>query len=369
MLQMTTVVSRIPLALLLALTTVGAASAAPKGRLVAMTELAVENKAVFDGSEALTARWTLHNDTVETLQVLVWHTPLAGFSNDLFYVERDGEPVPYIGRLVKWGTPTAEDYVEIESGGSVSATFDPSAVYDMSQPGQYTIAYRSELLELEPLHGRHATPVKGAPGVQIESIEVGTADLVVRVGGVHKGTKGGGGEPQTQPPAFVACTNERQATLVQALVTAARMSGESRAYLQNLPASLRPSDARYDEWFGTYDSVNYSTVSTNFVAIESAFAIRTVSFHCDCEDSSYAFVYPTKPYEIHLCKIFWTVPMTGTDSKGGTLVHEMSHFDVVANTDDIVYGQTACRQLADVQPQNAIRNADSHEYFAEAGTP
>jgi peptidyl-Lys metalloendopeptidase len=366
--QKTMIAARVSVALVLALTAVSAASAAPEGRLVAMTELAADNtQAVYDGSEAITARWTLHNDTLETRRVLVWHTPLAGFSNDLFYVERDGEPVPYTGRLVKWGTPTAEDYVEIESGGSVSATFDPSAVYDMSQPGQYTIVYRSELLELEALHGQHAPPVKDGPAIRPESVEVDASELVMRLNQVTKRTKGS--EPQTQPPQFVACTNERQAALLEALATAAHMAAESRGYLQNLPAGLRPTDFRYDEWFGAYDAANYSTVTSNFVAIESAFTTRTVSFHCDCESSSFAFVYPTKPYGIHLCKAFWTAPMTGRDSKGGTLVHEMSHFDIVAGTDDIVYGQTACRQLADVQPENAIRNADSHEYFAEAGTP
>jgi peptidyl-Lys metalloendopeptidase len=370
--QRTAVAFRISAALFVALATAAVASAAPEGKLVAVTELAAESKAVFDGSEALAARWTLHNDTLEKVRVLVWHTPLAGFSNDLFAVERDGEPVPYTGRLVKWGEPTEEDYVEIESGKSLSATFDPSAVYDMSQPGLYTIRYREELLELEPLHGRRRAPaVKVAPGIRIENVDVLATDpLLVQLNVFNKGTKGGGGgEPQTQPPAFVSCTNERQAALLTALATAAHMANESRAYLQNLPASQRPSDLRYDEWFGLYDANNYSTVSTHFVAIESAFTTQTVSFHCDCESSSFAFVYPTKPYEIHLCKAFWNAAMTGTDSKGGTLIHEMSHFDVVANSDDVVYGQTACRGLADTQPSNAIRNADSHEYFAEAGTP
>jgi peptidyl-Lys metalloendopeptidase len=365
---MRTTTARVLLALSLAFAGVRAASAAPQGRLVAMTELASDNtQAVYDGSEAIVARWTLHNDTLETRGVLVWHTPLAGFSNDLFYVERDGEPVPYTGKLVKWGAPTAEDYVEIESGGSVSAAFDPSAVYDMSQPGQYTIVYRTELLELEALHGRHVPSVKDAPVLRPESIEVVASDLVIRLNLVTKATKGG--EPQTQQPLFVACTNERQATLLEALATAAHMATESRGYLQNLEGNLRPSDLRYGEWFGTYDAANYSTVTTNFVAIASAFTSRTVTFHCDCESSSFAFVYPTKPYDIHLCKAFWTATMTGRDSKGGTLIHEMSHFDVVAGTDDIVYGQIACRQLAQIQPENAIRNADSHEYFAEAGTP
>ncbi|HZI67882.1 MAG TPA: M35 family metallo-endopeptidase [Thermoanaerobaculia bacterium] len=363
----TTITTRLALAILLAFAGVCAASAAPEGRLVAMTEMAGDSQAVYDGSEALTARWTLHNDTLETRRVLVWHTPLAGFTNDLFYVERDGEPVPYTGRLMKWGEPTEADYVEIESGGSVWATFDPSEVYDMSQPGQYTIVYRSELLEHESLHGRHAPAVKGAPGVQIQSADVVASELVLKLNWIIKAPKGGGGQPLA--PAFVACTDERQATLLEALATAAHMSTESRGYLQSLPVPQRPSDFRYDEWFGVYDATNYSTVTTNFLAIESAFLTRRVSFHCDCESSSFAFVYPTKPYEIHLCNAFWNATMTGRDSKGGTLIHEMSHFNVVAGTDDVVYGQTACRGLADTQPHNAIRNADSHEYFAEAGTP
>jgi peptidyl-Lys metalloendopeptidase len=57
--------------------------------------------------------------------------------------------------------------------------------------------------------------------------------------------------------------------------------------------------------------------------------------------------------------------MTGTDSKGGTLVHEMSHFTVVAGTDDWAYGQAAAGALAGSNPDRAIDNADSHEYFGE----
>jgi peptidyl-Lys metalloendopeptidase len=38
---------------------------------------------------------------------------------------------------------------------------------------------------------------------------------------------------------------------------------------------------------------------------------------------------------------------------------------VVAGTDDNVYGQPACRQLARDSPEEAIANADRREYFAE----
>ena len=75
--------------------------------------------------------------------------------------------------------------------------------------------------------------------------------------------------------------------------------------------------------------------------------------------------YPNQPYKIYVCNAFWSAPMTGTDSKAGTLIHEMSHFNVVAATDDWAYGQTAAKSLASSDPTKALDNADSHEYFAE----
>jgi peptidyl-Lys metalloendopeptidase len=57
--------------------------------------------------------------------------------------------------------------------------------------------------------------------------------------------------------------------------------------------------------------------------------------------------------------------MNGTDSMGGTLVHETSHFDKIASTEDTEYGQSDCKKLAKKSPKEAINNADSHEYFAE----
>jgi peptidyl-Lys metalloendopeptidase len=103
----------------------------------------------------------------------------------------------------------------------------------------------------------------------------------------------------------------------------------------------------------------------NFGKISSAMNNATVSFDCSSKQNVYAYVYPNQPYQIYLGRVFWSAPLTGTDSKAGTLIHEMSHFNVVAGTDDVVYGQTGARSLALSDPEDAIRNADSHEYFAE----
>jgi len=43
----------------------------------------------------------------------------------------------------------------------------------------------------------------------------------------------------------------------------------------------------------------------------------------------------------------------------------VSHFNVVSGTDDIVYGQAGAKNLAATDPNGALNNADSHEYFVE----
>ncbi len=122
---------------------------------------------------------------------------------------------------------------------------------------------------------------------------------------------------------------------------------------------------RYTTWFGAKNSTRFNTVKSHYIAIENAFQTKPVVVDCGCTDNYYAYVYPTQPYKIYVCNAFWSAPATGTDSKAGTLVHEMSHFNVVAGTDDWAYGQTACKSLATRSPKKAIDNADSHEYFAE----
>lgn len=58
---------------------------------------------------------------------------------------------------------------------------------------------------------------------------------------------------------------------------------------------------------------------------------------------------------------FWKAPLSGTDSQGGTIVHESTHFTANAGTDDYAYGQSDCKSLAKSNTAHAIENADSHE--------
>ncbi|KAJ8462131.1 hypothetical protein ONZ45_g18046 [Pleurotus djamor] len=79
----------------------------------------------------------------------------------------------------------------------------------------------------------------------------------------------------------------------------------------------------------------------------------------------HAFVDPSQADIVTLCGAFWRAPLTGTDSQGGTIIHEASHFIVNGATQDHAYGQANAQFLARIDPSRAVDNADSHEYFAE----
>jgi peptidyl-Lys metalloendopeptidase len=141
----------------------------------------------------------------------------------------------------------------------------------------------------------------------------------------------------------------------------------SKSYATNAKNYMQTHTAsnvgpRYTTWFGSATTTYVSTITNHFVKIEDAFLNKPITIDCTCTDNYYAYVYKNQPYTIHVCNAYRSAPTTGTDSKAGTLIHEMSHFTVVADTDDWAYGQTACKRL---KSNKSTDNADSHEYFSE----
>ena len=344
--------------------TLSPAMAGSLGNAALAPYLTVE-KAALTTSDAVKVGFSLANQGADDLFVLKWKTPLAGVEADLFIVERDGERVAYTGRLVKRAAPRASDYIRIPAGETVSATFDLASVYDMRQPGEYTVRFAAVGINVVREDFRAGRTVVGV----LAALASQTAALS------HPGRDLRGEEPafeasfgtKAQTPTYLNCSSSRISQIGSSLTNAQTYATNAYNYLVNLPTASRSNSTRYRTWFGTYTSSRYSTVQSHYNSIKNALANQTFRLNCDCasDTSTYAYVYANQPYEIHLCGAFFAAPATGTDSKAGTIVHETSHFTVVAGTNDYAYGQSACKSLANSNPTNATRNADSHEYFAE----
>ena len=325
----------------------GGAKAAPAGLTIHISA----DKATIGAWEGALVNVTVSNNGKRAAKVLKWFTPFEDVEEPLFSVTRDGQAVAYIGALYKRPAPTAADYIILKPGKSFTRTIDLGAYYDLSESGNYSIQYNVASWNL---HSEKGNLLQGAASLTSNKLSlaiVGRASTAV-----HEIAPAAATGSNT----FTKCTTTQQTSLNAARSQAGTYSANALSYLNAGTQGLR-----YTTWFGVFNTTRYNTAKTHFSSISSAMDTAPVTFNCGCKKKYYAYVYPTQPYTIYLCNVFWTAPLTGTDSKAGTLIHEMSHFNVVSATNDWVYGQAGAKNLAITDPAKAVTNADNHEYFAE----
>jgi peptidyl-Lys metalloendopeptidase len=342
---------------------------APGGLSVTLSSPASTQSAAHD----VMVDVTMTNFSSEPVQVLRWYTPLEQASSGLFKVTRNGEVVDYVGALVKRGVPTAADYVTIAAGDSMTRPVKLSSLYDFSATGVYNVEY--DVASMHTYRGKlpgtalSADASQRAAG-QLQQLSSNTIAMTILGGSTVPAqdslvARGYVSADFAATVTTIGCSAAQATAATTALRSAETYASESLAYLN---AGTR--GPRYTTWFGVFSASRYATVTTHFRNISSAASTRAIALDCStCRSgpnaNAFAYVFANQPYRIYLCNAFWSAPNTGTDSRAGTLVHELSHFTVLAGTNDRAYGQTAARRLATTNPAAAVANADNHEYFAE----
>jgi peptidyl-Lys metalloendopeptidase len=300
--------------------------------------------------DRVVVHWSMTNQGEVALSVPHWEVPSATIEENIFTITRDGEPVRYYGKLAKRLEPRPEDLVEIAPGQTLAADVELSAFYRMGRAGEYAIE-----------HAEHHLPVfvAGEPQIaELRSNQVATLRMDENPGadspksGVHSDVVSSG---------YQGCSSSQKTKITNALNSAQSYALNAESYMNS-----GTRGARYTTWFGSYTSSRYARVRSHYASIRDVIQNERMVFDCTCTDSgTYAYVYPDDPYVEYFCGAFWSAPNTGTDSRAGTIIHETSHFTVVAGTNDWTYGQSSCKSLARTNPSHAVDNADSHEYFAE----
>lgn len=271
-------------------------------------------------------------------------------------VTRVPVPIRYTGPLAKRSRPSAADYIPIYAGQSFKQTIDLGQLYDISQDDQYSVTLIQQLrYTLE-----QPTFDSGGELVPVELDNWVTSKThLVTLGGVVL-------QERVVTPEFGLCSASQQSTTFSAAEAAERLVGIAVDDLQSLTAEQRVSSPRYTRWFGAHTGDRFETTLQNLLNVQKVLSEQAIRFNCDCDLSGvYAYVRADDPYDIFLCPAFWASNTVGTDSQAGTIVHELSHFHVVAGTQDHVYGKPNAQLLAATDPVRAVGNADNHEYFVE----
>lgn len=176
-----------------------------------------------------------------------------------------------------------------------------------------------------------------------------------------------------EPHLFDRCEKAEIEVVLEAMGAASKLSLQAAVSIGDTPEFRR--------WFGPYSKENAAAVRAGFKSIHAVLRDQSVKVVCanvgeeDCDARMYANVWAHDPYVINLCPAFFSMPQMHVHSnasvqmengtRAGTIIHELSHFDIVAGTDDICYTRPVCAQLAEFERQVLVRNADSYQYFAE----
>jgi hypothetical protein len=315
--------------------------------------------------------FAIENTGSEAYQLLKWGTPFEDtLTANCFTVEREGETVPYDGRMVKRGDPAPESYLVIEPGERLTKDVDISHAYAIDQPGNYSVSLNTTLFDAYPIAGNAKQAPRKRQNHEPHKLPTATVSFQVVDGGEPKLTEGQAARKSSKAlaksnaktPNFNGGTATEQADTVIAHNNAQYFAALAASQLAAGPAS---TNTLYQTWFGAFDQGRYDEVTKDYNDISNNLLSNQVTYDLSgsgCQPDYFAYTHKGDS-TIWLCNLYKSAAQIGTDCKFGTLIHEWSH--AVAGTDDNAYGESACQTLATTDAQKAVDNADSHEYFAE----
>lgn len=326
----------------------------------------------FGANDGVNVILQYSNLGTEPISLYRWNYPENELNDPLFRVTLYGMSVDYVGPLIKRGEPTNKDLIELAPGSTISTTIDISLVYDMSETGRYVIQFHrmlGQLMSTDENDNDDSIPSLYAP----ENIILVSPRVVVFVVGRPNPLAEDQGGIMTNlralQPIFTKCDDSQIDDTTLAL-------DEAQNYAENATDYFNTEETatlRYTTWFGAYSPANWKKLTGDYSRILAAIVEQTLTFDCSCPidnpENTFAFVYPTQPYTIYLCGSFWTAPIAGSNSKAGTIIHELAHFKIIAGTDDITYGEESAKKLAKTNPAKAVDNSDNIEFFAENTPP
>ncbi|MEM7376482.1 MAG: M35 family metallo-endopeptidase [Pseudomonadota bacterium] len=324
----------------------------------ALADWAVSLVAAGDGRVAVTLENRGAHDAWVRVPGSLLDTALPEHLFVLSPVVRDDSTggVSYAGPVVKRVPAGAGDYLRIDAGERLERVHDLRAHYRIPAAGGYRVQLIQHLhtLDLAPEAGEGA---RLAQREQVAWLRSNTLDIVLPQDLA---------KTRLRTPDYQGCDASQQSLVLSAAQSAESLVGVAVTDLASLSPERQLNSPRYRQWFGPHSSVRFTTALQNLRNVQKVLREDTVRYNCGCDIAGvYAFVRADLPYDITLCPAFWSTTTVGTDSRAGTIVHELSHFRIVAGTSDHAYGQQSAATLANLNPVLAVDNADNHEYFVE----
>ena len=304
--------------------------------------LAVKLSAVVAGIDGI--KVTLTNDEKEPLSIITANSPFSPepLTEDVLRVNQGGYPAQFVGHHVNWNYNALDDVTKIlYPGESLTNIISVSGRYStFTGPVTATVSF--------PLRLCRELSCDMPRLIESEPLELSARTYKRRKTIANPNFN------------FVNC-DKKQTVATEAAVKGFPLLEQSA--IDYLNAATEGS--KIAEFFGSSSNIK-KAVKTYTKSKNHVFDMTCGTIDMCGSESVYAFVYPNQPGMVYFCGQFFKTSNTGWDSRPGVLVHEVSHFKIVGDTDDIVYGRVGARELAKDSPLQTVNNADNFEYFAES---
>ncbi len=260
----------------------------------------------------------------------------------------------------------------------MSSTFDVSEGYDMSKAGTYSVAVDTYIeYAVGSVKGMNEP---GKPGIDIKISHLSSPAVSFQVVGRKAGNGTSGQRARSLERGnkrIMSAGNfrKRGVPLDPEVVGNAAQIQETKdlhrdtydmvvSVYSDLKSSSNPLANNLKTWFGGTTYLQDITVKYNNIAYYlQVDTIKYVFYGQDCLSNWFAYTW-LGARTVYLCNAYDYLPKWyGQDNKLLTIVHELSH--ALTYTDDIVYGEYACKALAKSDPKAATKNAESYAYFAD----
>ena len=285
----------------------------------------------------------LTNNGQRDYSVLKLHTPLEGQPSDCLRVTRNGKKIEYDGIFVKRNLMSPEDLLVVPAGKNVSASFDISAGYDMSEAGIYTIAVDSYLEYVEINAKGNGKPPIPKIVRKLSSLPVmfnvtgnpSRKTLGQKARSLEKNDLGKRSQIGSAPrdPSLIGGSASQQAAVKEAHRAAYH-------YVKAAIIDLNRSPERAKTWFGKLSQRVVNVFELMKQSLENdQITYSYEGYHCGY--STLAYTYKCSR-NIYLCSIFYDQYMFwGLSTKVGIVIHELAH--AKGGVTDIVYGVPGCK--------------------------
>jgi len=221
----------------------------------------------------------IHNTNPYPVALLRYNLPLDprfGGSNN-FRVTLDGQPVPYVGAVVKYADPDLSEYVILSAQESVAVPVVLHNLYDFTKIGEYKVQFDHFVEDYAMDVDVASIPRKRIDFFPSEIVTSNEITITVT-------------EPYPkQVSAPYPCSTGEYNTILAAADSLVDMINDAQ---REIDLGNTGANGDFVEWYGAFTNGRWST------AEETIRNIRTnnvVDYACDDLANVYAYVYPADP--------------------------------------------------------------------------